>query len=129
MVLPGAVSMKKKKKITKGRTKIEIKKIEETNSRQVTFSKHRTGLFKKASELCILTGAQIAILVNSPGGRVFTFGHPNFDVLLHRYLNNNNTTTVNNYSPPPLPTKEFNEHYEMWGNGGQTVGVVTNARR
>ncbi|KAF5822826.1 putative transcription factor MADS-type1 family [Helianthus annuus] len=105
MVLPGAVSMKKKK-ITKGR-----KKIEETNSRRVTFSKRRTGLFKKVSELCILTGAQIAILVNSPGGRVFTFGHPNFHVLLDRYLNNNNTTNVNNYSPPPLPTKEFNEHY------------------
>ncbi|KAL9996369.1 putative transcription factor MADS-type1 family [Helianthus debilis subsp. tardiflorus] len=110
MVLPGGVSMQKKK-ITKGRNKIEIKKIEETNSRQVTFSKRRTGLFKKASELCILTGAQIAILVNSPGGRVFTFGHPNFEVLLDRYLNKNNTTTVNNHSPPPLPTKEFNEHY------------------
>ncbi|KAJ0793094.1 putative transcription factor MADS-type1 family [Helianthus annuus] len=110
MVLPGSVSMKKKK-ITKGRTKIEIKKIEETNSRRVTFSKRRTRLFKKVSELCIVTGAQIAILVNSPGGRVFTFGHPNFNVLLDRYLNNNNTTTVNNCSPPALPTKEFNEHY------------------
>ncbi|KAI3692146.1 hypothetical protein L6452_31955 [Arctium lappa] len=42
----GGVSMKKK---TKGRKKIEIKKIQSTNSRQVTFSKRRTGLFKKAS--------------------------------------------------------------------------------
>ncbi|MFS7907384.1 putative transcription factor MADS-type1 family [Helianthus anomalus] len=55
-----------KKKITKGRNKIEIKKIEETNRRRVTFSKRRTRLFKKASELCILTRAQIAILVHSP---------------------------------------------------------------
>ncbi|KAK9058579.1 hypothetical protein SSX86_023421 [Deinandra increscens subsp. villosa] len=76
----------KKRKITKGRKKIEIKKIEETNSRQVTFSKRRTGLFKKASELCVLTGAHVAILVNSPGGRVFAFGHPNVDLLVDRYL-------------------------------------------
>nr|GEV95430.1 agamous-like MADS-box protein AGL62 [Tanacetum cinerariifolium] len=36
-------------------------------SRQVTFSKRRKGLFKKASELCVLTGAKMAILVQSPG--------------------------------------------------------------
>ncbi|XP_076931440.1 uncharacterized protein LOC143596589 [Bidens hawaiensis] len=34
-----SVSMNNKKKTTKGRKKIEIKKIEEANSRQVTFSK------------------------------------------------------------------------------------------
>nr|GEU85049.1 transcription factor, MADS-box [Tanacetum cinerariifolium] len=46
----------------KGRQKIPIKKIEKTTSRQVTFSKRHTGLFKKASELCVLTGAKMAIL-------------------------------------------------------------------
>lgn len=83
-----------KKKTTKGRKKIEIKKIEETNSRQVTFSKRRTGLFKKASELCVLTGAQVAILVNSPGGRVFAFGHPNADDIVDRYLNQEQSQVV-----------------------------------
>lgn len=117
-----------KKKTTKGRKKIEIKKIEETNSRQVTFSKRRTGLFKKASELCVLTGAQVAVLVNSPGGRVFAFGHPNVDHLVDRYLKKNSgensgessgsgagvagaTAAVTHWSPPALPTKEFNQHY------------------
>ncbi|KAK1411973.1 hypothetical protein QVD17_32869 [Tagetes erecta] len=114
------VSMKKK--TTKGRKKIEIKKIEETNSRQVTFSKRRTGLFKKASELCVLTGAQVAVLVNSPGGRVFAFGHPNVDNLVDRYLKNNSgeisiagvagaMSAVTHYCPPSVPTKEFNQHY------------------
>ncbi|XP_076898418.1 uncharacterized protein LOC143551977 [Bidens hawaiensis] len=97
------------KKITKGRKKIEIKKIEEANSRQVTFSKRRTGLFKKAAELCILTGAQVAILVTSPGGRVFAFAHPKVEAVVDRYLQNNTTA---HYSPPPLPpAQEFNEHY------------------
>ncbi|XP_076900311.1 agamous-like MADS-box protein AGL29 [Bidens hawaiensis] len=84
-----------KKKTSQGRKKIEIKKIEELNSRQVTFSKRRAGLFKKASELCILTGARIAILVNSPGGRFFAFGHPKADTIIDRYLNNNNNNNIN----------------------------------
>ncbi|KAL3651678.1 hypothetical protein CASFOL_004680 [Castilleja foliolosa] len=73
-------------KKTLGKQKIEIKKIEKQSRRQVTFSKRRVGLFKKASELCILTGAEIAIVVNSLGNRVFTFGHPNVDAVVDRFL-------------------------------------------
>lgn len=73
-------------KVNKGRQKIEIKKLEDGNSRQVTFSKRRTGLFKKASELCVLCGANIGIIVFSPNGKPFVFGHPNIDAILGRYL-------------------------------------------
>nr|GEZ75554.1 putative UDP-glucuronosyl/UDP-glucosyltransferase [Tanacetum cinerariifolium] len=58
---------------------------------QVTFSKRRTGLFKKASELCVLTGAQVAIFVNSPADRIisssFTLLPPSdwFSVLLVKF--------------------------------------------
>nr|GEW79323.1 agamous-like MADS-box protein AGL62 [Tanacetum cinerariifolium] len=62
-----------------GRQKIPIKKIEKMTSHQVTFSKRRKGLFKKASELCVLTGAKMAILVQSPGERCYAFGHPSVD--------------------------------------------------
>ncbi|CAI9268518.1 unnamed protein product [Lactuca saligna] len=118
--VPGGASMMK---LTKGRQKIEMKKIEEINSRQVAFSKRRIGLFKKASEICVLTEAQIAILVSSPGGRLFAFGHPNPDVLFDCYPNNNNKeySTTNNItgadtaatqnSTPPLPMVNFNQHY------------------
>ncbi|TXG55895.1 hypothetical protein EZV62_017208 [Acer yangbiense] len=41
-----------------GRGKIEIKRIENANSRQVTFSKRRAGLLKKAQELAILCDAE-----------------------------------------------------------------------
>ncbi|KAK4340122.1 hypothetical protein RND71_041584 [Anisodus tanguticus] len=67
-------------KKTQGRRKIAIKPIDNQSSRHVTFSKRRLGLFKKASELCILTGAEIAILVQSlKRQRLFTFGHPSAD--------------------------------------------------
>ncbi|EYU40376.1 hypothetical protein MIMGU_mgv1a019287mg [Erythranthe guttata] len=68
-----------------GRRKIEIKKIEKKSSLQVTFSKRRTGLFRKASELSVLCGAEIAILVQSPANKIYSYGHPSVETLFHRY--------------------------------------------
>ncbi|KEH33854.1 agamous-like MADS-box protein AGL62 [Medicago truncatula] len=71
---------------SRGRQKIEIKKISNESNLQVTFSKRRSGLFKKASELCTLCGADVALIVFSPGEKVFSFGHPNLDAVIDRYL-------------------------------------------
>lgn len=56
-----------------GRGKIEIKKIENANTRQVTFSKRRVGLLKKAKELAILCDAEVAVIVFSSTGKLFEF--------------------------------------------------------
>ena len=74
------------KKQSMGRQKIEIKKIEKKSSLEVTFSKRRTGLFKKAGELCVLCGAEAAVIVFSPGRRAFVFGHPSADAVIDRFL-------------------------------------------
>ncbi|CAA0834264.1 Agamous-like MADS-box protein AGL62 [Striga hermonthica] len=74
------------KKPSMGRQKIKIEKIEVKNHLQVTFSKRRSGLFKKASELCTLCGVEIAIIVFSPAGKVFSFGHPNVESIVDRFL-------------------------------------------
>ncbi|KAI8532587.1 hypothetical protein RHMOL_Rhmol11G0225100 [Rhododendron molle] len=83
------------KKPSMGRRKIKIAKIEIKNHLQVTFSKRRSGLFKKASELCTLCGVEIAIVVYSPAGKVFSFGHPNVDSITDQFLSR---------SPPPNST-------------------------
>ncbi|KAM5587724.1 agamous-like MADS-box protein AGL29 [Rosa sericea] len=70
-----------------GRRKIEMKKVMDSSSRQVTFSKRRTGLFKKAHEIATLCGAEVAIVVFSPGGKPFSFGNPNVDSVADRFLN------------------------------------------
>ncbi|KAL1819800.1 hypothetical protein DCAR_0416114 [Daucus carota subsp. sativus] len=85
-----------KQKKTQGRRKIDMKKIDDRNSLQVTFSKRRTGLFKKASELCVLTGAETALIVESPGGRVFAFGHPNVDSVVDSYLGGSSVKSPEN---------------------------------
>ncbi|KAK4835197.1 hypothetical protein QYF36_006680 [Acer negundo] len=100
----------KKTKTTKGRQKIEIKKLEDKNNRQVTFSKRRFGLFNKAMELSVLCGVEVGIIVFSPNGKMFVIGHPDFDTVLNRYLNGE--------SPPPemsasIPCmQEHNKQYE-----------------
>lgn len=59
---------------------------------QVTFSKRRAGLFKKASELCILCGAQVAIIVFSPVHKIFCFGHPSTEAVIDHYLHGSSTS-------------------------------------
>ncbi|KAL2532133.1 MADS-box domain-containing protein [Abeliophyllum distichum] len=57
-----------------GRRKIEIKKITKQSSKNVTFSKRRKGLFKKAEEIQSKAGASISIVVFSPANRPYTQG-------------------------------------------------------
>ncbi|KAF8404798.1 hypothetical protein HHK36_009687 [Tetracentron sinense] len=74
------------KKKSMGRQKIKIERIKREDTRQVTFSKRRSGLFKKASEMSTLCGVETAIVVFSPAGKAFSFGHPSVDTILDRFL-------------------------------------------
>ncbi|XP_028788382.1 agamous-like MADS-box protein AGL61 [Neltuma alba] len=74
------------KKCSSGRQKIPIEKIPKKSNLQVTFSKRRSGLFKKASELCTLCGIEIALIVFSPANKAFSFGHPGVESIIDRYL-------------------------------------------
>lgn len=73
-------------KTTNGRRIIEMVKMKNDKNLQVTFSKRKSCLFKKASELCTLCDAEIALIIFSPGGKVFSFGHPNVNVLFERFF-------------------------------------------
>ena len=55
------------------REKIQIKKIDNATARQVTFSKRRRGLFKKADELSILCDADVAVIIFSATGKFFEY--------------------------------------------------------
>ncbi|XP_061996723.1 agamous-like MADS-box protein MADS3 isoform X2 [Rosa rugosa] len=69
-----------------GRGKVELKRIENKINRQVTFSKRRLGLFKKAQELSVLCDAQVALIVSCSRGKVFDFASTNdVNEILNRY--------------------------------------------
>lgn len=58
-------------KMVRGKTQMRL--IENATSRQVTFSKRRNGLMKKAFELSVLCDAEVALIIFSPRGKLYEF--------------------------------------------------------
>ncbi|GMH00250.1 hypothetical protein Nepgr_002089 [Nepenthes gracilis] len=72
-------------RIIMAREKIKIKKIDNITARQVTFSKRRRGLFKKAEELSILCDAEVALIIFSSTGKLFEYSSSNMKNIISRY--------------------------------------------
>ncbi|XP_039114909.1 MADS-box transcription factor 23-like isoform X3 [Dioscorea cayenensis subsp. rotundata] len=70
-----------------GRGKIVIRRIDNSTSRQVTFSKRRNGLLKKAKELAILCDADIGLIVFSSTGRLYDYSSTKMSVQVRRSIN------------------------------------------
>nr|KAJ0223240.1 hypothetical protein LSAT_V11C200090960 [Lactuca sativa] len=98
---------------SKGRKKIEMKRINNMSSLLVAFSKSHSGLFKMASEMCTLCGVEMEIIVFSPTKTVFLFGHPSVQTIIDRYLKQN--LPPNRYLkqnlPPSARTSQLEQRY------------------
>ncbi|WVZ86838.1 hypothetical protein U9M48_033562 [Paspalum notatum var. saurae] len=70
-----------------GRGRVELKRIENKINRQVTFSKRRNGLLKKAYELSVLCDAEVALIVFSSRGKLYEFGSAGVTKTLEKYHN------------------------------------------
>lgn len=64
---------------------MELKRIENKINRQVTFSKRRNGLLKKAYELSVLCDAEIALIIFSNRGKLYEFSSSGMTKTLERY--------------------------------------------
>ncbi|CAL0315126.1 unnamed protein product [Lupinus luteus] len=67
------------------RGKTQMKRIENATSRQVTFSKRRNGLLKKAFELSVLCDAEVALIVFSQRGKLYEFASSSMQETIERY--------------------------------------------
>ncbi|XP_022999842.1 MADS-box protein SOC1 isoform X1 [Cucurbita maxima] len=67
------------------RGKTQMRLIENATSRQVTFSKRRNGLMKKAFELSVLCDAEVALIIFSPRGKLYEFANSSMQATLERY--------------------------------------------
>lgn len=56
-----------------GRGRVQLKRIENKINRQVTFSKRRSGLLKKAHEISVLCDADVGLIVFSTKGKLFEY--------------------------------------------------------
>ncbi|XP_051217678.1 MADS-box transcription factor 27 [Lolium perenne] len=68
-----------------GRGKIVIRRIDNSTSRQVTFSKRRNGIFKKAKELGILCDAEVGLVIFSSTGRLYEYASTSMKSVIDRY--------------------------------------------
>ncbi|KAJ1388550.1 hypothetical protein SESBI_39045 [Sesbania bispinosa] len=69
-----------------GRGRVQLKRIENKINRQVTFSKRRSGLLKKANEISVLCDAEVALIVFSTKGKLFQYSSdPCMERILERY--------------------------------------------
>lgn len=64
-----------------------MRRIENATSRQVTFSKRRNGLLKKAFELSVLCDAEVALVIFSPRGKLYEFASSSMQETIERYRN------------------------------------------
>ncbi|XP_026406184.1 agamous-like MADS-box protein AGL61 [Papaver somniferum] len=88
------------RKPSMGKQKIEIKRIRNENTRQVTVSKRKGGIFKKAHELGTLCGAHVAVIIDSPAGQPYSY--INSETVMDRYLSGDTRTPT----PPVMPHRE-----------------------
>ncbi|KAI4314448.1 hypothetical protein L6164_027356 [Bauhinia variegata] len=68
-----------------GRGKIVIRRIDNSTSRQVTFSKRRKGLIKKAKELAILCDAEVGLVIFSSTGKLYEYASTSMKSVTERY--------------------------------------------
>ncbi|XP_010245525.1 PREDICTED: agamous-like MADS-box protein AGL12 [Nelumbo nucifera] len=69
------------------RGKVQMKRIENTVHRQVTFCKRRAGLLKKAKELSVLCDADVGIIIFSTKGKLYELATKgNMQGLIERYM-------------------------------------------
>lgn len=102
-----------------------MRRIEDTTRRQVTFSKRRKGLLKKASELSVLCDAEVALLVFSPRGRFFHFASaPSLEGTIDRYISHTQEAPANK-KPRELTVKNMKSQSETLAMEIDTVEAYT----
>ncbi|CAH8387374.1 unnamed protein product [Eruca vesicaria subsp. sativa] len=71
-------------KHTKGRQKIEMMKVEAYRDRMATFSKRKSGIFKKMNEMITQCNVEMAFMVFTETGKLYTFANPSVEEALGR---------------------------------------------
>ncbi|XP_043699288.1 truncated transcription factor CAULIFLOWER A-like [Telopea speciosissima] len=69
-----------------GRGPVQLRRIDNKINRQVTFSKRRAGLLKKAHEISVLCDAEVALIVFNAKGKLFEYSTDScMERILERY--------------------------------------------
>ncbi|XP_072291448.1 myocyte enhancer factor 2aa isoform X3 [Eucyclogobius newberryi] len=97
-----------------GRKKIQITRIMDERNRQVTFTKRKFGLMKKAYELSVLCDCEIALIIFNSSNKLFQYASTDMDKVLLKYTEYNepheSRTNSDIVEPGVLPQQNFSMH-------------------
>lgn len=102
-----------------------MRRIENATSRQVTFSKRRNGLLKKAFELSVLCDAEVALIIFSPRGKLYEFASSSLPEIVKRYKTNVKDVRIEN----PLVEQNIQHLKHEAASMMKKIEVLENSKR
>ncbi|MQL76068.1 hypothetical protein Taro_008455 [Colocasia esculenta] len=119
-----------------GRGKVQLKRIENATNRQITFSKRRNGLLKKAYELSVLCDAEVGLVVFSATGKIYQYSSHDMDSIIARYqntvgmphLNSHHSRTAEYWKAEVDNLNKLVESLEAWEKRRQPKGDTSICR-
>ncbi|XP_055742164.1 myocyte-specific enhancer factor 2C-like isoform X10 [Salvelinus fontinalis] len=117
-----------------GRKKIQITRIMDERNRQVTFTKRKFGLMKKAYELSVLCDCEIALIIFNSTNKLFQYASTDMDKVLLKYTEYNephesrtNSDIVEQGVPPsnyemPVSIPVSNQNSLIYSHPGGSLG-------
>uniref|UniRef100_A0A8C0GR05 Myocyte enhancer factor 2C n=1 Tax=Chelonoidis abingdonii TaxID=106734 RepID=A0A8C0GR05_CHEAB len=116
-----------------GRKKIQITRIMDERNRQVTFTKRKFGLMKKAYELSVLCDCEIALIIFNSTNKLFQYASTDMDKVLLKYTEYNephesrtNSDIVEAVPPPnfemPVSIPVSNHNSLVYSNPVSSLG-------
>ncbi|XP_011005434.1 PREDICTED: agamous-like MADS-box protein AGL12 isoform X2 [Populus euphratica] len=96
------------------RGKVQMKRIENSVHRQVTFCKRRSGLLKKAKELSVLCDAEIGVFIFSAHGKLYELATKGtMQGLIERYMKSSQRTQPEPAAIETQPDMDVKEEINM----------------
>ena len=95
-----------------GRKRVPMEKIEDSSKVGVTFSKRRSGLFKKACAVRHLCDCHTAIVIFSPENKVYSFGEPSADGIFNSFIDGDAIPAEESDVPQLIEGSDFGQLME-----------------
>lgn len=102
-----------------GRKKIKIERIADERNRQVTFTKRKNGLMKKAMELSVLCDCEIAMVIYNSNAKLYQYSSGDIDGVLRRFREERGEAQEKRNNADLYAQHFSNQEGVAWGRGGK----------
>lgn len=86
-----------------GRRKIDIVRIDNARHRLLTYTKRKQGLIRKATELSILCGAEVGVIIFGSDEKMTIYSSSSIDEIVERWKEHKDDPEASPPGPNPAP--------------------------